>query len=60
MAVAAASGLLSSAVLVAAAPGLLTAAVIATWPPSPAHLRTIGWTLVAVSAITAAIVVVTA
>ena len=56
----AASGLLRSSVLVAAVPGLLTAAVIAACPPAPAHLRRIGWSLVAVSVITAAIVVVTA
>ena len=53
-------GLLTSSVLVAAAPGLLTAAVIAARPPAPNHLRTIGWSLVAVSVLTAAIVVVTA
>jgi hypothetical protein len=60
LAVAAASGLLASSVLVSAVPGLVTATVIAARPPAPVHLRTIGWTLVAMSVITAAIVVMTA
>ncbi len=60
LALVAASGLLPSSVLVAAVPGVLTAAFIATCPPAPTHLRKIGWSLVAVSVITAAIVVVTA
>ncbi len=46
--------------LIAAAPGLVTAGVIAVRPPSPVHLRTVGWTLVAVSALTTAIVVLAA
>jgi hypothetical protein len=54
------SGLPTSSVFVAAAPGLLTAAVIAARPPAPTHLRTIGWSLVAVSVLTAVIVVVSA
>jgi hypothetical protein len=56
--VAVTAGALSPFVLVAAAPGLLTAAVIAARPPAPAHLRPLGWTLVAVSVVTATIVVV--
>lgn len=60
LAVVTASGFLTPSVFVAAAPGLLTATVIAAYPPAPAHLRTLGWTLVAVSVVTAAIVVVTA
>jgi hypothetical protein len=48
---------LSAWVLAAAAPGLLTAVIIAAHPPSPARLRTVGWSLVAVSVLTAAIVV---
>jgi hypothetical protein len=43
--------------LVAATPGLLTALVITARPPQPTRLRTIGWTLVAVSVLTAAIIV---
>jgi hypothetical protein len=39
---------------------LLTALVIVARPPQPARLRTIGWTLVAVSALTAAIIVASA
>jgi hypothetical protein len=54
-----ASGVLPVATMAAAAPGLLTAVVIAARPPHPAHLRTIGWTLVAVSVLTAAIVIAT-
>lgn len=57
LALLAAGGLLSPSVLVAAAPGLLMAAAIAAHPPAPAHLRRIGWTLVAVSVVTAAIVI---
>lgn len=53
-----AAGILPSSVIAAAAPGLLTAAAIAISPPSPAHLRTLGWTLVAISVLTTAIVVI--
>jgi hypothetical protein len=52
-----AAGLLPAAVLAAAAPGLLTAMVIAMNPPAPARLRTLGWTFVAISALTTVIVV---
>jgi hypothetical protein len=55
-----ASGLLPASILIAAAPGLLTASAMAMYPPAPHHLRALGWTLVLVSAATAAIVVVTA
>jgi hypothetical protein len=54
------TGLLSASVLIAAAPGLLTAAVVASLPPAPTQLRRLGWTLVAVSVVTTAIVVATA
>jgi hypothetical protein len=54
-----AAGLTPTSVIAAAAPGLLTAAVIALHPPAPTHLRTLGWTLVAVSILTTAIVVTT-
>jgi hypothetical protein len=46
-------------VIVASAPGLITAAIVTMRPPSPAHLRRLGWTLVAVSLLTAVIVVMT-
>jgi hypothetical protein len=48
---------LQPAVIMAAAPGLLTAAIVAARPPAPAHLRFLGWSLVGVSTLTAAIVV---
>jgi hypothetical protein len=51
------AGVAPGTVLSAAAPGLLTAAVVAMRPPAPAHLRTVGWTLVAVSVLTTVIVV---
>ena len=47
------------ATVAAAAPGLLTGVVIAARPPQPTRLRTIGWALVAVSVLTAVIVIVT-
>ena len=46
--------------LIAAAPGLATAGGVALRPPSPAHLRTVGWTLVGVSVLTTVIVVLAA
>ena len=54
------TGALPLSILVAAAPGLLTAAVIAASPPSPTRLRTVGWTLVAMSVVTAAVVIAAA
>jgi hypothetical protein len=60
LAVAIARGYLSPSVLAAAGPGLLTAAIIAAHPPSSTHLRTLGWALIGVSVVTAAIVVATA
>lgn len=56
----AAVGLLPWSVLAAATPGLVTAAVIALRPAAPARLRTLGWTLIAASVVTAAIVVAAA
>jgi hypothetical protein len=53
----AALGVLPASPLVAAVPGLLTAIVVAVKPPAPVHLRTLGWTLVAVSVLTAVLVV---
>lgn len=52
--------LLPVSVLGASAPGLLVAVVIAVRPPPPARLRTLGWSLVAVSIVTALIVIATA
>jgi YwiC-like protein len=54
-----ANGFVATSASAAAAPGLLVAAVIALRPPAPAQLRTLGWTLVAVSVLTTAIVVTT-
>jgi hypothetical protein len=51
--------LLPTSVLVASAPGLLLSVLIAAHPPAPSHLRTLGWTLVGTSVLTAAIVVAT-
>ena len=51
------TGWLERAVLIAAVPGLLTAAIVAARPPSPSRLRTLGWSLVAVSTLTTAIVI---
>jgi len=50
---------LPAATIAAAGPGLLTAVVIAVRPPHPTRLREIGWTLVAVSVLTAVIVIAT-
>lgn len=52
-------GFVPPSILAAAAPGLLTAAAIALRPPSAAHLRALGWTLVAISVLTTAIIVIT-
>lgn len=50
----------SDAMLIAAAPGLVTAIVVAARPPAATHLRVLGWSLVTVSTVTAAIVLLTA
>jgi hypothetical protein len=55
----ASADVLPAATIAAASPGLLIAVVIAARPPRPARLRTIGWTFVAVSVLTAAIVIAT-
>jgi hypothetical protein len=47
-------------VMMAAAPGLIVAAVLVNRPPSPARLRSLGWTLVAVSTLTTAAIVLAA
>ena len=51
-------GWLAPSLLSATAPGLLTASIVAARPPSPARLRRLGWSLVAVSTLTALILVV--
>jgi hypothetical protein len=53
----AALGVLPASLLVATTPGLLTAVIVALNPPAAIHLRTLGWTLVAVSVLTAVLVV---
>ena len=54
-----AAGWLAPALLIAAAPGLCTAAWVAVRPPAPNRLRPLGWSLVAVSTLTAVILVST-
>lgn len=49
----------SMTMLMAAAPGLATAIVVAARPPAATRLRVVGWSLVAVSTLTAAIVLLT-
>ena len=44
--------------LAAATPGLLIALAVALFPPPPARLRAVGWTLVAASVLTTAILVI--
>jgi YwiC-like protein len=51
-------GWVAPSLLIATAPGLLTASIVAARPPSPAQLRRLGWSLVAVSTLTALILVV--
>jgi hypothetical protein len=55
-----ATGVLPVSVVVSAAPGLLTGTFITANPPPPTRLRALGWTLVTVSVVTAAIVMTTA
>jgi hypothetical protein len=50
---------LPTALIAAAAPGLLTAIAIVVSPIQPCRLRAVGWTLIAASVATAAIVVAT-
>jgi len=54
-----ATGWLPASVLIASAPGLLTAAIVAARPPAATKLRTLGWSLVAVSTLTTLIVIAT-
>jgi len=55
-----AARIVSMTMLIAALPGLATAIVVAGRPPAAARLRVVGWSLVAVSTLTAAVVVLTA
>lgn len=50
-------GVLRPGESVAALPMLLGALWLAAWPPRPRHLRTVGWTLVAASILTALLLV---
>jgi hypothetical protein len=50
---------LAPPLLISAAPGLFTAAVVAARPPGARRLRSLGWSLVAVSTLTAVLVVMT-
>jgi hypothetical protein len=50
---------LAPALLFSAAPGLLTAAFVAARPPAATRLRQLGWSLVAVSTLTAVLLVAT-
>ncbi len=54
------TGWLASSVLIAAAPGLLTGVTVAVRPPAATRLRSLGWSLVAVSTLTTLIVIATA
>jgi hypothetical protein len=55
----AAANLISSAVAWTAVPGLLIVSGIAAYPPSPMQLRSLGWTLVALSTLIAVTVITT-
>lgn len=54
------AGWVVPSVLIASAPGLLIASVVAVRPPSPTRLRSLGWSLVGVSVLTAVIIVAAA
>ena len=60
LAMATAIAALPVSTLGAAAPGLITAAALAVRPPGPSRLRAVGWTLVAVSVLTTALVIIMA
>jgi len=57
IAAAAVGGLLPWTTLVAAAPGLTASTVLAVGAPSPARLRTVGWTLIGISAAAALVLI---
>ena len=54
------AGWVVPAVLIASTPGPLTAAAVAFRPPSPHRLRSLGWSLVGASVLTAVIIVAAA
>ena len=56
----AAARVVPASMLLAAVPGLVTAIVVAARPPAARRLRLLGWSLVTVSTLTAAIVLLTA
>ena len=56
---AAARDLLPWSTLAAMAPGLAMSLFLAARPPAPTRLRTVGWTLVSISVLTAAILIAT-
>jgi hypothetical protein len=56
----AAARVVPSSMLIATVPGLATAIVVAARPPAATRLRLLGWSLVTVSTLTAAIVLLTA
>ena len=60
IAVLTAARVVPSSTLIATAPGLATAIVVAARPPAARRLRVLGWSLVTVSTLTAAIVLLTA
>jgi hypothetical protein len=47
------AGYLSLVALLAAVPGVVLSVTLAVRPPAPARLRTVGWALVSISALTA-------
>jgi hypothetical protein len=51
--------LVPTSLIATTSPGLLTATAVALRPPAPSHLRSLGWTLVAISVLTTVIVVAT-
>ena len=55
-----ATDMLPRGVLAAALPGVLTATIVAASPPPPSRLRTLGWTLIAVSVLTAVVTIIVA
>jgi hypothetical protein len=55
-----AAGVVGRGAALAVLPGLLFACIVAAFPPRPTKLRRVGWTLVAVSALTSILLVVAA
>jgi hypothetical protein len=57
---AAAAGLFDRSAAAAIIPGLIFAAIVAAYPPRPTRLRAVGWSLVAVSALTSVLLILAA